>query len=56
MHDDFHSPAWAEHHGQLSTAIHKLLAGMGQSMEVLNRLQFSAPWREQPCRDPRAGR
>jgi hypothetical protein len=55
MRDDFYSAAWAEHHGRLSGAIHKAIRTLAQSMEWLNRYQFSAPWRQQPPRRPHAG-
>ena len=56
MRDDYYSASWAQHHGKLSAAIHKAIGTLMQSMEALNRYQFSAPWREQPRRRPHAER
>ena len=56
MRDDFYSASWAQHHRQLSAAIHKAIGTVMQSLEWLNRYQFSAPWREQPRRRPRGER
>ncbi|MES2058922.1 MAG: hypothetical protein V4564_23485 [Pseudomonadota bacterium] len=45
MRDDFHSQAWADHHGDLTSAINKAFRGFMVGFERLNALQFDAPWR-----------
>ena len=43
MHD-FESAAWAEHHGQLSAAVHKLVQDTAAAFDRLQHIQFDAPW------------
>ncbi|CAN5225184.1 hypothetical protein BH10PSE15_BH10PSE15_18840 [soil metagenome] len=44
MHDDFHGPAWADHHHRVSDMIHKLFTATMVAFQRLNRSQFDAPW------------
>jgi len=48
MHDDFHSPEWADHHHRVSDMIHKLFAATMAAFQRLNEDQFDAPWRREP--------
>ncbi|MGH6614313.1 hypothetical protein [Sphingomonas sp.] len=45
MRDDFHSQAWADHHGDLTASINKAIRSFMAGLERLNALQFDAPWR-----------
>lgn len=44
MRDDFLSRDWAVHHASLSDLVHRAIAAIRTSFDILHHKQFDAPW------------
>ena len=50
MRDLHDSPEWGENHAALSNGVHHILSAITVPFLVLNRIAWSAPWRQEEHR------
>lgn len=55
MSNDFDTPAWADHHRDLSDAIRRGLRAIATGLERLHRIQWAAPWQHSTTQRLRRG-
>lgn len=49
MRDDFLSADWANHHGEMSNGIDRLVKSIALALTALFAYQFDAPWKHDKC-------
>lgn len=49
MRDDFLSADWANHHGEMSNGIDRLIKSIALAFKALHAYQFDAPWKHEKC-------
>lgn len=52
MNEPFDNPLWADHHQELTDALHQVALKIGEVFRTLSDIEFDAPWQKPSSTTP----